>query len=114
MLLVDDHVAGAQAMGAWLEALGSPPASRTTVRRRSRPKASTAAIALLDIGLLGMEGYELARALRAVPEFGALPLVALTGYGQAEGRERTRAASVDAHVTKPVHPDDLVAFVVAG
>jgi CheY-like chemotaxis protein len=56
--------------------------------------------ALLDIGLPVMDGYELARHVRArVPE---VKLIALTGYGQANDRERTRAAGFDAHLVKPV------------
>lgn len=112
VLLVDDHVAGAKALGALLGALGY------VVRiEHDAPAAILAAktcapsIALLDIGLPDMDGYELARALRAMPELKDLPLVALTGYGQAEDRERTRAAGFVAHVTKPVHPNDLVALI---
>jgi signal transduction histidine kinase len=59
-----------------------------------------AEVALLDIGLPGMDGYILARRLRDVHD-GALRLVALTGWGQHADRERARAAGFDAHLTKP-------------
>ncbi len=59
-------------------------------------------VALLDIGLPEMDGYEVAHHLRARPELKSLSLVALTGYGQAEDREATRAAGFDHHLVKPV------------
>jgi CheY-like chemotaxis protein len=59
-------------------------------------------VALLDIGLPGMDGYEVAHRLRARPDLDGLRLVALTGYGQMEDRDRTRAAGFDDHLVKPV------------
>lgn len=64
-------------------------------------------VALLDIGLPGMSGYELAQRIRAHPAWRALRLVALTGYGQAEDRQRTAEAGFDAHLVKPADPGDL-------
>jgi signal transduction histidine kinase len=64
-------------------------------------------IALIDIGLPGIDGYEVARRLRQRLGDGVL-LVALTGYGQPEDRRQARAAGFDAHLTKPVDPDALV------
>ena len=58
-------------------------------------------VALLDIGLPEMNGYELARRLREQPEAREIRLVALTGYGQAEDKERARAAGFDDHLAKP-------------
>ena len=57
---------------------------------------------LLDIGLPGMDGYEVARRIRDQHDLGAVRLVALTGYGQSEDRQRTRAAGFDGHLVKPV------------
>jgi CheY-like chemotaxis protein len=59
-------------------------------------------VALLDIGLPEMSGYELARRLRATPQLNGIRLVALTGYGQAEDYEKTRADGFDDHLVKPV------------
>jgi signal transduction histidine kinase/CheY-like chemotaxis protein len=59
-------------------------------------------VALLDIGLPGMDGYQLARAIRQRPDGRALRLVALTGYGHDSDRARTAAAGFDAHLVKPV------------
>jgi len=58
-------------------------------------------VAVLDIGLPGMDGFELARRLRENPALEGIRLVALTGYGQAEDRERARAAGFDDHLIKP-------------
>ncbi|BBA37481.1 PAS/PAC sensor hybrid histidine kinase [Methylocaldum marinum] len=63
-------------------------------------------IVLLDLGLPGMSGYEVARHLRN--EYGdTMGLFALTGYGQAEDRERSAAAGFDHHLVKPIDPDTL-------
>jgi len=70
-------------------------------------------IALIDIGLPGVDGYALARMARETPEARTTCLVALTGYGQAEDRNKARAAGFDAHLTKPVDPARLNAFLAA-
>ena len=62
---------------------------------------------LLDIGLPGMDGYELARAVRQLPQADSFLLVAVTGYGDAEARLRSAQAGYDQHLTKPVDPDTL-------
>jgi CheY-like chemotaxis protein len=59
-------------------------------------------VVLLDIGLPGMNGYEVARALRAEPRLGRLTLIALTGWGADDDRRRALAAGFDHHLTKPV------------
>ncbi len=68
-------------------------------------------IALIDIGLPGVDGYALARMARQTPEARATYLVALTGYGQAEDRQKALAAGFDTHMTKPVDPAKLCAFL---
>jgi len=68
-------------------------------------------IALIDIGLPGVDGYALARMARQSPEARATCLVALTGYGQEEDRQKALAAGFDAHMTKPVDPSRLNAFL---
>jgi signal transduction histidine kinase len=64
-------------------------------------------IAVLDIGMPGMDGYELARRLRDRYPDGKLQLVALTGWGGAEDRERTRRSGFDFHLVKPIRLEDL-------
>jgi CheY-like chemotaxis protein len=65
-------------------------------------------IALVDIGLPGLDGYAFARAVRADVTIADTPLVALTGYGQPEDRRRAIEAGFDAHLVKPVSPEELV------
>jgi PAS domain S-box-containing protein len=64
-------------------------------------------VVLLDIGLPGMSGYQVARQLRRQPEFAKTMIVAVTGYGQEEDRGRSRAAGFNHHLVKPVAPDVL-------
>jgi two-component system CheB/CheR fusion protein len=67
---------------------------------------------LLDIGLPGMDGYEVARRVRRDPALARIKLVALTGWGQDHDRERARAAGFDHHLTKPVEPGDLFRVIL--
>ncbi len=70
-------------------------------------------VVLMDIGLPGVTGYELARKLRQVDGLAGRTLIALTGYGQAEDRRRVREAGFDLHLVKPVDPDALLRAVGA-
>jgi two-component system, sensor histidine kinase len=65
-------------------------------------------VALIDIGLPDVDGHDVARRIRAVLDRDAILLVALTGYGTAEDRRRTREAGFDVHLVKPVDAADLV------
>ncbi|HLF98393.1 MAG TPA: ATP-binding protein [Methylococcaceae bacterium] len=64
---------------------------------------------LLDIGLPGMDGYAVARALRRQAGLETTRLIAVSGYGQAEDREKAKIAGFDGFLTKPVHPPELLA-----
>jgi signal transduction histidine kinase/CheY-like chemotaxis protein len=64
-------------------------------------------VALIDIGLPDLDGYEVARRLRAAPGGRSIGLVAITGYGQPEDQKRAFEAGFDAHLTKPVAPERL-------
>ncbi len=64
-------------------------------------------VALIDIGLPGTDGYEVARQIRASSEGQEIVLVALTGYGQPEDRERAMKAGFNAHLLKPIKADRL-------
>jgi CheY-like chemotaxis protein len=68
-------------------------------------------VALIDVGLPGMDGYTLAQQAREQPGGRDVRLVAVTGYGQAQDRERALAAGFDRHVTKPVDPVALERLV---
>ncbi len=103
ILIVDDNVDAAHMMSEALALLG-----HTTRLASNGPEALSAAaeiqpdIALLDLGLPLMDGYELAARLSSVATGRRPLLVAVTGYGQECDRERSRAAGFDAHVVKPV------------
>jgi CheY-like chemotaxis protein len=65
------------------------------------------AAAVVDIGLPVLDGYEVARCLREALN-GLIVLIALTGYGQPEDRQRALAAGFDHHLTKPADPENLL------
>ena len=71
-------------------------------------------VALLDIGLPGMDGYELARRIRGDPQSAHLRLVALTGYGQEKDLRLSQEAGFDYHLVKPVDPEQLESILVLG
>jgi PAS domain S-box-containing protein len=108
VLVVDDNKDVAETLSMLLRLLGheiqtaydGPTA--INVARESRPH-----VVLLDVGLPEMNGYEVARRLRAEPELAGTLLVALTGWGQEEDRQRSREAGFDFHLTKPASLDDL-------
>jgi two-component system CheB/CheR fusion protein len=68
-------------------------------------------IILLDIGLPGMDGYEVARRLRAISHLRTCILVAVTGYGQEEDRRRSAKAGFNHHLVKPVDPQALTSLL---
>jgi len=68
-------------------------------------------VALLDIGLPVMDGFELARQFRSHPELQSTRLVAVTGYGQEHDRQKSAGAGFDAHLVKPVDIDDVTDLV---
>jgi signal transduction histidine kinase/ActR/RegA family two-component response regulator len=70
-------------------------------------------VALIDIGLPGLNGYQVAERLRDMPERSSMVLIALTGYGQSEAFRRAHDAGFDDHVTKPVAPAELLRLIDA-
>ncbi len=68
-------------------------------------------LVLLDIGMPGMDGYEVARRLRAAPHAGGVLLVALTGWGQESDRLKAKEAGFDHHLVKPVDPEAIRALL---
>jgi two-component system, sensor histidine kinase len=68
---------------------------------------------LLDIGLPGMDGFQIASALRAMPETSRAHLIAVSGYGQDKDRMRSAQAGFDLHLVKPVDPTKLAEAIDA-
>lgn len=68
-------------------------------------------VIISDIGMPEMNGYELARALRALPGYEAVPMVALTGYSMFDDRERSLRSGFNAHMTKPIEPRALLDLI---
>jgi signal transduction histidine kinase len=103
VLVVDDNVDAADLLSHALEGLGYE--TRTAYDGPSALEAAAAFdpdIALLDIGLPAMDGYELARRLRGQLTAKPLALIALTGYGRDSDRTQTRDAGFDYHMVKPI------------
>jgi signal transduction histidine kinase len=109
ILIVDDNEDAAWLLAETLTHVGhqvrvahdAPTALQAAVEHQPE-------LALLDIGLPVMNGYELAMHLRAEPRIGAVRLIALTGYGQPGDHARSREAGFAAHLTKPVLIDVLI------
>jgi CheY-like chemotaxis protein len=68
-------------------------------------------VAFVDIGLPGIDGYEVARRVRSRPENRGVHLVALTGYGQPKDREMATEAGFDCHLAKPVDLNELTLYL---
>jgi CheY-like chemotaxis protein len=64
-----------------------------------------------DIGMPGMSGYELAEALRALPAYADVPLIAVTGFAMYDDRERALSSGFNDFLTKPINPMDLIDLV---
>jgi PAS domain S-box-containing protein len=114
ILVVDDNVDAADTLAMLLSAKGHRVSVEHDAERAlQRAEREAPAVMLLDIGLPGMDGYELARRLRALAGTAGAVLVALTGYGQKSDRERSAQAGFDHHMVKPANPAQLDAILAA-
>ena len=101
-VVVDDNHDARQSLRALLAADGHEvEVAADGLSALERLSAGRADVALIDIGLPGIDGYEVARRLRASPAARGMTLIAITGYGQDSDRERALAAGFDAHLVKP-------------
>jgi signal transduction histidine kinase/ActR/RegA family two-component response regulator len=116
ILVVDDNRDAADQLGEWLIARGHQIEVRYDADEALRcGEIFQPDVGLLDIGLPGMSGYELAARLREMSRNGGLLLIAITGWGQQEDRQRALEAGFDAHLTKPADPaliEELIAASV--
>jgi two-component system, sensor histidine kinase len=114
VLIVDDHPDVREVLRLRLEAWGHQVEEADTGRRglemirHSRPE-----VVLVDVGLPDLDGCAIARAVRSEPGGDAYLLLAITGYGGAADRRRTREAGFDAHLTKPLDEDELARILVS-
>lgn len=112
VLVADDNRDAAESLALLLELAGyevrvaSSGQAAVTLARAFRPE-----IAIIDIGMSDMDGYEVAQSLRREPWSVGLVLIALTGWGQDTDRDRARAAGFDHYLTKPVDPFRIEALI---
>jgi two-component system, chemotaxis family, CheB/CheR fusion protein len=103
VLIVDDNEDAANSLALILKLGGHETASvYSAVDALQRAAAFRPDVVLLDIGLPGMDGYEVAQKMRELPGLRDIRLVAVTGYGRSDDRIRARDAGFDDHLTKPV------------
>jgi len=108
VLVVEDNVDVADSLAMLLELFGHRvQITHDGLAALAAVQAHTFDIVLLDIGLPGMDGYDVARRIRGELGPTTPALVALTGYGREEDKARARAAGFDQHLVKPVDPDVL-------
>ncbi len=108
VLVVDDNRDSADALGLVLQMEGYEVLVGYSGQEALRlAQQGTPQAIILDIGMPDLNGYEVARRLREQPWGRGAFLVAMTGWGQAEDKERARAAGFDRHLTKPLDPGEL-------
>jgi len=112
ILVVDDNLDSAESLALLLQFGGHD----VRMAHEGQAALDTAVaflphVVVLDIGLPKMDGYEVARRLRQQPAIMNSSLVALTGYGQDEDRQRSKDAGFDHHLVKPVDPTELQALL---
>jgi signal transduction histidine kinase/CheY-like chemotaxis protein len=113
ILVVDDNEDAAHAIAVLLELEGHTVRTAATAREALVLVGELAPdVAFLDIGLPDLNGYELARAIRADPRAARIRLVALTGYGREPDQELAAQAGFDQHLVKPAEIEDLLAALV--
>ena len=108
VLVVDDNADSADSLAMLLHLMGH----ESMIARDGEQAVELAAtylpnVILMDIGLPGCDGYEASRRIRAQAPQRNLLIVALTGWGQAADRERSRQAGLDQHLVKPIDPEHL-------
>jgi CheY-like chemotaxis protein len=103
ILIVDDNIDVAEPLAMLLEMEGHDPRFETDPRRAIETAAEFGPeLVLLDIGLPGMDGYEVAACLREQPRNAGCRIIALSGHGPDGDRERSKAVGIERHLLKPV------------
>jgi len=105
ILVVDDNVDAADCLAMVVQLAGhEAQATYDGPTALAMAQIIRPHVVLLDIGLPGMDGYEVARQLRANPVTKEAILTAMTGWGQDEDRQKSKEAGIDHHLVKPVEP----------
>jgi len=109
VLIVDDNRDAADSMAFALQYAGHAVATAYSgAEGIERASVFEPDVVLLDLGMPGLNGFEIARRIRQQPWGATLALIALTGWGQEQDRRRTKEAGFDAHLTKPVSATELL------
>jgi CheY-like chemotaxis protein len=114
IFIVDDNIDAAEVLADLLSLLGHQvEIAHSGPEALARAASIQAHVILLDIGMPGMDGYEVARRLRQRTDLEKTRLVALSGYGGEDDRRRSREAGFDLHLVKPVDIDALAHVITA-
>jgi signal transduction histidine kinase/CheY-like chemotaxis protein len=112
ILIVDDNVDAARSLAALLEYRGHRVrACFDGVEAFEHATSAPPEVAFIDLNMPSPDGIELSRMIRSQPWGRKVKLIALTGMGQPDDLERTRAAGFDQHLTKPVNPQDVFSAI---
>jgi len=115
VLVIDDNVDVAEMLGLYLQQIG-----HEVIQAHDGPSGRDAAlqhqpkVIVCDIGLPGLDGYEVARTLRRAPQLQSSLLVAVSGYGESADRDKARVAGFSHHITKPAEPLELAHLIANG
>ena len=106
--MVDDNVDAATSLAELLEFLGHETCiAHDGLAGLEMGGTFSPDVVLLDIGMPGLDGYEVARRLRAGEKGGTLRIIALTGWGQEADKQKAKEAGFDLHMVKPIDFDEL-------
>lgn len=113
VLVVDDNIASAKTTGWMLELIGHQPTlAHDGLEALEAAKNLGPDVIMLDIGLPGMNGYDICRELRKNPLFKNTTFIAQTGWGQERDKQEAKAAGFDHHLIKPVNFEELSGLLV--
>ncbi|MBC8055622.1 MAG: PAS domain-containing protein, partial [Rhizobiales bacterium] len=112
VLIVDDLRDGSDSLAMLLSGRGHTVQVAYDGREALRlAEAFRPEVVLLDLGMPGVDGYEVCRRIRATPWGGGMTVVAQSGWAQEDARQRSREAGFDHHLTKPIAPESLLALL---
>ena len=112
VLIADDNLDAAESLQLWLQLAGHDVqiagngVTALKVAEEFKPD-----VALLDLGMPGLSGFDVARRIRESTWGSGMVLVALTGWGQDEDRRRSADAGFDHHLTKPIAPEAIESLI---